>query len=45
MIAIHSGTEYDKECQKQVFVVHMVITFKIRESSWQECCPMSVELR
>ncbi|MBD5485062.1 MAG: hypothetical protein HDR18_05995 [Lachnospiraceae bacterium] len=34
-----------RECQKQVLVEHMVITWKIRESSWQESCLMNVEVQ
>lgn len=34
-----------RECQKQVLVEHMVITWKIRESSWQESTLMSVEVQ
>lgn len=34
-----------RECQKQVLVEHMVITWKIRESLWQESCLMSVEVQ
>lgn len=45
MIVIRNGTEYDRECQKQVLVEHMVITWKIRESSCQESCLMSVEVQ
>lgn len=45
MIAIRNRTEYDRECQKQVLVEHMVITWKIRESLWQESCLMSAEVQ